>query len=208
MNIYIYKIKHNYNYLHLKKYVPKFKQEYINSFEHKKDIDSHLMSYVVLQYIFFILFKWQKYPVFTINKYGKPYLKNKHVFFNISQTDNYIAIAINNYEVGIDINELEKYSKSFAKYAFTDKEISKINKSKNKDFAFTKAWTIKESYLKYLGTGLRNCLNKIEVKDTNIFVKKYSKYILSCSSRFKNVKIIKLNHEKIIDWTKKYFLAK
>ncbi len=46
-------------------------------------------------------------PIYK-SKSGKPYFKKQNIFFNYSHSNNYIACAISNYEVGIDIEETDR----------------------------------------------------------------------------------------------------
>lgn len=101
------------------------------------------------------------------NEHKKPYLKNNDYFFSISHTQDKIAIAIANSEVGIDIEEVRTYNPGIEKRLFTKEEKDYINKDHKR---FTEIFTKKESYGKYLGTGLGeylkdlNTLNKEEIK--------------------------------------------
>lgn len=91
-------------------------------------------------------------------KYGKPYI-DKYLFFNYSNTFSYVVLAISLKEVGIDI---ELRSRPFPN--------SLINHIINKDDIYDndcllKKWVEKESYLKYLGTGIN-----MEIK--NVYLNK------------------------------------
>lgn len=117
--------------------------------------------------------------IITDNEYGKPYLKNKKLFFNISHSGNWAVIACHNDDAGIDIEKIENPPYEIMPANFTPDEIGQIeNKnSQVKTVQFYKMWALKESYIKMKGKGLSIPLesfsidigdeNKIDVKDRN-----------------------------------------
>lgn len=99
------------------------------------------------------------------NAYGKPYLKNNALYFNISHSGIYTALVISNKEVGIDIEKI----------TIREKVIDKICNSEEKKLIktaddFTKMWVIKESYVKYLGIGLSYGLQNVNTLSINNFI--------------------------------------
>ncbi|RKL64956.1 hypothetical protein CR203_23395 [Salipaludibacillus neizhouensis] len=100
------------------------------------------------------------------NKYGKPKLKNKNLFFNISHSGVWIVCAVDSIPIGIDIEEMSYVDCSIAKkflhideyyYIFDCKEKRKQIES------FYSMWTLKESYVKEIGVGLSHRLNLFKV---------------------------------------------
>ena len=69
----------------------------------------------------------QKLPEIKYSKTGKPYFKNSVIYFNYSHSKNYIACAISNKEVGIDIEETNTNisDKVSNKYLDNEKETEK-----------------------------------------------------------------------------------
>ena len=107
---------------------------------------------------------------FIYNKNEKPYLMQGTPFFNITHSEECIAVALSNFEVGIDSETVRKQPQEIMPNVFTKKEISMIENSKNPDKTFFKVWTLKESYIKALGTGFYFPLKKVEfiIKDESI----------------------------------------
>ena len=105
---------------------------------------------------------------------GKPYLEDfPDVFFNISHCEGYVACAVSDCPVGIDIQNITRFNSSVAKKICTKEELDKINKSTDKDSAFTKLWTKKEAALKMKGTGIargdiKNCLKEAKTESIAI----------------------------------------
>lgn len=116
------------------------------------------------------------------NKYGKKYLKTNELYFNISNKDNITVIAISDKEIGIDIESI-KYNSSILNTICTESEKEYILNSVDKENDFTKMWTMKESYVKMIGLGLKYDLKKVDTiaLKNKFIIKKYKNYIISIS---------------------------
>ena len=109
------------------------------------------------------------------NDYGKPYLKNNEIYFNISSSYEYTALVISDKEVGVDIEKIN-YKKRIINRICTEEEAKTI---KTKD-DFTIIWVKKESYVKYLGVGISYGLKNVNtLKLNNFIIKKIDDYYLS-----------------------------
>lgn len=101
---------------------------------------------------------------------GKPYLSYpSNLFFNISHSDNWIAIAIDLEEIGVDVEDISPIDLGIAKRFFTEKEniqLFSVSEIKRLELFYT-FWTLKESFLKLIGEGLRIPLNSFsfDVRD-------------------------------------------
>mgnify|MGYP003291956360 CR=1 FL=1 len=118
------------------------------------------------------------------NKYGKPYLKDRDdLYFSISHSGEYIALAYDSKEIGIDIEKIGIFNQKISKKFFTVEENEYIEKSDDKNMASYKIWTSKEAYLKKIGTGFSNGGYKVNILDQNInehiITKKIDDYMLS-----------------------------
>jgi len=87
------------------------------------------------------------------NSNQKPYLKNSKFYFNLSHSGNYVAMAVSEAEVGIDIEQISPYSKEVVQRCFVPQESEWLDEQKN-DASFYKLWTAKESIMKAAGKGL------------------------------------------------------
>lgn len=134
--------------------------------------------------------------VFEKSKNGKPLLGDHPEFhFNISHTRNAIAIAFSNNEIGVDVELIKPVDLAIANRFFTSSEQEYITSHDNPDYAFYEVWTKKESYIKYLGTGLSTPLNSFNVLDDNLKAMMNTfltgQYIVSsCCNLFINTKPI------------------
>lgn len=101
-------------------------------------------------------------------EHGKPQLNTHGVsaYFNISHSGDYILCAISDREVGIDIEQRGEPRLNVAKRFFHPQEIISLEKTtdkKRQQELFFNYWSVKESYLKYTGSGLSCPLSSFEV---------------------------------------------
>jgi len=100
----------------------------------------------------------QKYHLDYNNIYyngnGKPLIKG--VYFNISHSNNYVVLVFSNNKIGIDIEKIREVDLNISNYFCTDKEKDYILKSNNKYKSLFEIYTLKEAYIKMLGTNLFN----------------------------------------------------
>ena len=93
---------------------------------------------------------------FRYTKNGKPLLANSNVYFNLSHSSDWVVCAVGKNEIGIDVEELRQTDYKDIYGAFAETEIRLLNnlESNARGTTFYKLWTLKESYIKYCGTGL------------------------------------------------------
>lgn len=102
----------------------------------------------------------------SYNKFGKPLLNGISGFsYNISHSGMWVVIAYGSSEVGIDIEQIRTVKENIADKFFSKEEQIFINEMKGdvQKKRFTQIWTLKESYIKYLGTGLSTRLDSFSV---------------------------------------------
>ena len=100
---------------------------------------------------------------FSTNEYGKPFLiNNPHIYFNISHADQYVAFAIADEPVGIDIEIIKPIDLKIANRFFTPDEETYILAG-NRVQRFYEIWTKKESNIKWEGKGLYKALTSFSV---------------------------------------------
>jgi len=89
------------------------------------------------------------------NPWGKPSLRDVPVYFNVSHSARYRACVISRAApVGIDIEEVRPFSPAAARRVCTPYEMDLIRQSDDANRMFFRLWTLKESYVKALGTGM------------------------------------------------------
>jgi len=102
------------------------------------------------------------------NTYGKPSLESGEDFsFNISHSGKWVVIAYgkSQAEIGIDIEKICTEQEGLPISSFTREEQDYINEAVGEQRLkrFTKIWTLKESYVKYVGTGLSTDLDSFSI---------------------------------------------
>lgn len=119
-------------------------------------------------------------PEIKIGKNGKPYIDGLH--FNLSHSGNLIACAFSDDEVGIDVEKIRSYRPRVLK-SFHPAEVARVEKSEDKDTEFYKIWTMKEAYLKFLGTGITKDLSFNVFEIPNIRTEICDGYVISICTK-------------------------
>jgi 4'-phosphopantetheinyl transferase len=103
---------------------------------------------------------------FAPGQKGKPFLVGfPDVHFNITHSGEMVACATAGKDVGIDIEHHRKVNFRVAERFFSPGEIEDLlalDEALRQDYFFT-LWTIKESFLKAIGSGLTRTLNSFTV---------------------------------------------
>lgn len=98
-------------------------------------------------------------------KQGKPSLaEHPEIQYNLSHGDGIAACIVGEKECGIDCERVRSYHVNVVKRAFSEAEKALIENTEEseKDLLFFRLWTLKESYIKAIGTGLSYPLAKAE----------------------------------------------
>ena len=94
---------------------------------------------------------------------GAPFIEGVDgVWVSITHTQGMVACAFADRRVGIDAEAVLTRRKSVERRVFTDGESSLIDTSKDENSAFFALWTLKESWLKAIGTGFAGNAKEIE----------------------------------------------
>ncbi len=109
---------------------------------------------------------------------GKPYTSND-VNFSVSHSGDYVAIAVSDKEVGIDIQKCNKRNfHRLAKFVFHENEVNLLNCADDKLETFFELWTKKEAFLKLIGTGFKRKATDIDLSQ-DIYIENEKKYYFS-----------------------------
>ena len=129
---------------------------------------------------------------FSENQYGKPYLINNKVYFNVSHSGKLVVIAISKEEVGVDIEIIQsrKYRDEIVLRTFNEKEKEIYEEHKNIDY-FYEVWTKKEAYVKLIGTGITDMFKTLPIYYDKVIVSRKIKvldddYYLSLATKNNN----------------------
>lgn len=102
------------------------------------------------------------------NENDKPLISDcNDFFFNLSHSGSIAACAVSDRTVGVDVEQEQHFDENFAKSIYLPDEIEYINSHyDDPDRYFTKLWTIKESVMKFIGSGLSIEPKRISVNMT------------------------------------------
>jgi 4'-phosphopantetheinyl transferase len=99
---------------------------------------------------------------FDLGARGKPFLKDRpDIHFNISHSGAMALCALHEAPVGADIEKIRPVGAGVAKRILTAAEQQVYVQTEDKQNLFFQIWTLKEAYIKYLGTGLGVALSSV-----------------------------------------------
>ena len=142
--------------------VSKERQEKIDRLRFPKDKRLSLAAEVLLRKAL----KLNGIDDFTleVDENGKPYLKGiSGLKFNLSHSEERVMCVISEKEVGCDVEWMKKPNYKMTEYFLTKEEITmlkRLNLEEEKQEMFYRLWTLKESFVKAIGLGM-----KIPLKD-------------------------------------------
>ena len=85
---------------------------------------------------------------------GKPELADVPLRFSLSHSGERCACAVYDRAIGVDIQKRAAADMRILERRFTPREREYVLNSADREAAFTRVWTMKESYVKALGTGI------------------------------------------------------
>ncbi|AJA48997.1 4'-phosphopantetheinyl transferase Sfp [Clostridium pasteurianum DSM 525 = ATCC 6013] len=185
------------------KYISAEKIQRLLRFRISEDKKRGMVSDLLVRYLICNKLKIKNHEInFTVNKFGKPFLKDYiGLEYNISHSNELVVCAIGNYGVGIDIEYIKDIDLNTANYVFSTEEYEEYNNvslNKKLDY-FYSIWTLKESLIKAKGMGLHIPMNSFTLtrnsnkelyclyNNSKYYFKEYSipEYKLSICSKMK-----------------------
>lgn len=101
---------------------------------------------------------------FSKGSHGKPALAEAGgIHFNVSHAGNYVVAAVADQSVGIDIECRRQLRNAMVRKCCTLREREWLEMQEDRELAFLRLWTAKESYVKWSGEGLTCPLDAIEI---------------------------------------------
>ncbi|MCR5388493.1 MAG: 4'-phosphopantetheinyl transferase superfamily protein [Lachnospiraceae bacterium] len=148
----------------LKALVSPVRIEKASRFKHEADFNRSVCAEILLNEMAKELFPGIKTPLtLTYDEKGKPHCKKQDglpLHFSLSHSGDFVACIISDRPCGIDIERIrEKDITTLADRVLTPAERQKITV-----WEFYETWTVKESVLKALGTGLLLDMRLISVE--------------------------------------------
>ena len=120
------------------------------------------------------------------NEHGKPFFEGRDdLFFSISHCKSAVAVAIDDKEVGVDIEETSRYRESLESYVLNEEEIPRCTRNdKSRAECFIEIWTQKEAVFKLLGTGITHDIKDVlkNHPEVNVYSERIGNKILSIAT--------------------------
>lgn len=86
---------------------------------------------------------------------GKPYLIGRSdIFINLSHCSELAVCAVGENTVGADCEVIRRVKSGVVRRVCTESEAQEIERASEPDLAFTRLWTLKESFVKAVGRGI------------------------------------------------------
>lgn len=101
------------------------------------------------------------------NSHGKPCLADyPELRFNLSHSGRFAVCALSDREVGVDVEQAREAGEALLRRVCTQRELAAMEalEPERRQDRFFQLWTAKESFLKYLGTGLSRPVRGVEVE--------------------------------------------
>lgn len=136
-------------------FLPKARREKALRFRFMDDRISCAAAYLLFLHGYRNLYGMTDTPDFSEHENKKPYIKgHEDIHFNISHCKGCTVCVFDDYEVGIDVQDMRNCELSVARYSCNDADFALIENSDNPQKEFCKVWSRKESYLKLTGEGI------------------------------------------------------
>lgn len=142
-------------------YLPPVKREQIKRYRSMEDRYRTLVSYLLLRKVLMNKLSSVDLTMLRFTTYGKPFADSSRIPpFSLSHSGDWCVCAIGTEGmIGVDIEKMTKRQPELFPLLFRKEEECKS------DSAFFTRWTIKESYLKAIGTGLMVDLQTLIVEE-------------------------------------------
>lgn len=136
----------------------------LNIKQHKKRLQS-LFADVLLRVILCTRFNIDINDIKFDDVNGKPYLVGESICFNVSHSENMVAVAVSDRNIGVDLEKTRNINPKLIDRYFTkcEKEYISVDLP-DWQTRFFEVWTKKEAFLKRSGVGLRVKLNELETE--------------------------------------------
>ena len=143
---------------------PAAQQEYILAMRHEQGRRERTATYQLLVETLRQEHLFAEMPLIGHEEQGRPFLINYPQLHNSqSHCRRGVAIVLSQESaVGIDIECRRKISQALVERVCSLQEQKEVVNSDDPEDTFLRFWTRKESYVKYLGTGIRESLKDIE----------------------------------------------
>lgn len=155
--------------------LPPGRREKAEKYYFRKDKVNCAAAYTLMRYMLMRFGGVDVSSDWEIGKNGKPYLPScPGVHFNISHCEKAVACALNSAEIGIDIQDDVSDISGISSLVLCERELELLRLASRPNALFSRLWSIKESYVKCLGTGISDNLRELDFSDLPSRGEKYN----------------------------------
>lgn len=159
------------------------RREQAVKFKHELGQRLCVLAYQLLKQGLSEVYGIEENPVFEYNEHGKPsIIGHPEICFNLSHCKEAAICAISDQPVGVDVESVRSFNESLVRYTMNEDEIRQIESSEDQAVAFIRLWTMKESAMKLIGTGISNDMKHVlqqEGLNFETFVDAQSRFVYS-----------------------------
>jgi 4'-phosphopantetheinyl transferase len=138
----------------------------VDKYRYFKDRKLSALAYILLRYALIEEKGIDEKVEFEIGPYGKPFIKGMpELQFNLSHSAEGIVCGLANSPVGVDIADIDASNLDCMKSAMHPYEQHAIKNSNDKARTFARFWSMKESFFKYIGTGIDGSIKSLDFSD-------------------------------------------
>jgi len=147
------------------------RQAYLSKFRRETDRRAGAAAYLLLRQGLEKEYDLSEAPVFSLGPHGKPYIEKPQdsqaplhpvpIHFNLSHCTEAAACAIHTSPVGIDVETISAYDPQLLPATMNAAEQDAILGAENPALAYICLWTLKEAYLKFIGSGITDDLSNL-----------------------------------------------
>ena len=170
--IYFFDDYENFSAEKFLKFLPENRLKKLEKLKRKIDRDNCVIAHLLLT--FALKENGVKNFETVTGENGKPFLESGEKHFSISHCSQGVAVALGNSPVGIDVQEKNGFNERVAKRFFSEAENKFIKTAFDKEEAFTRLWTLKESVIKCEGKTLAD-IGGFSFENYEKFFEKYEK---------------------------------
>jgi len=158
--------KQDYNFLSF--CISSSRHKQLSRFIHKEDVYRSLFAESLARAIIINKLEMKNRNIhFGSNLYGKPYLLGQSNFhFNLAHSGSWVVMIWGEDAVGVDVEKVKEIDIGVVERFFSSEEFMDImakSEYKRREY-FYELWTLKESYIKALGTGLSTPLDTFSIR--------------------------------------------
>ena len=127
--------------------------------------------------------------VIECDEKGKPYLKGNEIFISIAHSGEYVACAVDESPIGIDIEKIRDIDFKITNRVCSEEEKEYLFENEaEKLYRFYEIWTAKEAFFKMRGTGIEN-FKLVNILELNRKVFNLGEYMVQIVKKDEFIKI-------------------